>query len=176
MDIETTGLTPDIHDIIDICLVETNRKGVEIKRHSTKIKPNHNWKQFAEARAMEVNHYTEEGWTEASDIHEVENKIIQVFGSAANKGEILIPAGWNIPFDIMFVKEKFNLWDDESRKRVKLHHHPLDLMGLGWNYIKDQAKANLEMLCDRLGVKIENAHTAEGDVNACIECYKRLLY
>ena len=176
MDVETTGLSSDKHSIIDICFVETNRKGVEQKRYTSKIKPSADWKKYAESRAMEVNHYTDEEWAEAPEIWTVEEALIKVFGTDADKGELLIPAGWNIPFDLGFIREKFNFWDDKSRKRIKFYHHPLDLMGLGWNYIKDKPRAHLNDLCDRLGAELKDAHTAEGDVNAYIECYKRLLF
>src|SRR3990167_8272631 len=176
MDVETKGLNPDVHCIIDICFVETDREGRELKRFTSKVHPGDNWKKHAEARAMEVNSYNEEEWKEAPAAFEIEAKLIEHFGTDAGKGELLLPAGWNVKFDLAFVKSHFNLWDDKSRKRIKFHHHSLDLLSLGWNYIRKNDRVYLGDLCERFGVAHNNQHTAEGDVNAYIACYKKLIF
>ena len=175
IDVETTGLNPEIHEIIDIALVETDRQGNILATFNSKLKPQHT--QY-EIRALEVNGYTPELWKNAPE----KNFVFEEIGKTFSHSELYTPAGWNIAFDMDFCKYKLKQYG------LKIHHHSLDLMGMGWSPeydcyngstkwdgLNNIEKPHLEHLCKMLGVEYKDAHTAMGDVRMCIECYKRII-
>lgn len=166
MDVETTGLNPKRHAIIDICLAETDVRGREVKRYTSKIKPSQKEIGEADPRALEVNKYNPDDWDDAPSIYEVVNAIHKVDWSQS------IPAGWNVPFDLSFLKE--------TALELPISYHPLDLMGVAWRWLlkRDPAmneKVRLSSLCTMLGVPVVDAHTASGDVDMSIRCYRELI-
>jgi DNA polymerase III epsilon subunit-like protein len=113
--------------------------------------------------AAKVNGYTHEKWEEAPRMHVVLEEIQKRFGKHK-----YIPAGWNIGFDLAFISPS-------SQHRINLSYHPLDLMGIGWNKIAFVERPHLEDLCRMVGVSTMNAHTALGDTELMVLCYKILM-
>ena len=170
-DVETTGLDPQYHEIIDICLVETDRRGTEIKRYSSLIVPLDLSK--ASAEALQVNGYSEEKWKENHAVEyiiamdEIYNKWYNDCTQKEQRKK-LIPIGWNIPFDISFIKQHF------SQLYRRFHHHSLDLMSLYWPLLIEIERPSLKKMWEVwTGQKeLPRAHTAEGDVETCLTMYR----
>lgn len=167
MDVETTGLDPLYHDIIDICLVETDREGKEIKRFSSKIVPSVNGIRRANPKALEVNGYSYEGWKNAKEVPDALNKINELW----KEREKLIPVGWNTPFDISFIGEAF------KHLSRRFYHHSLDLMSMYWGMIFDMPErpSLSKTYKEYFNREMKNAHTAEGDVNAYLDLYRAYM-
>lgn len=117
MDVETTGLNPIVHEVIEICLVETLPDGTIVQRFDSKITP----KGPVDPEAAEVNGYTPEKWADAPASYVVWDKISRVFGACtcipeetqdqshaewcrAHPKNKLTPWGWNVSFDLGFIK------------------------------------------------------------------------
>lgn len=162
LDFETSGLKPELGaEIIDLCATETDREGNIVRSFHSKVKPTRPVSQEAAA----VNGYTEEKWRDAPAHAEVLERLRKEFPKGEKKA---IPAGWTVePFDLSFVRF-------HCPSAFHLHYHPFDLLGYGWDRIADIDRPHLEHLCRRLGVEVKDAHTAKGDVDMMIECYRRL--
>src|ERR1035441_1042254 len=66
VDLETTGLDPLVHEVIDIGAVRVDQASLDIEAtFSAKIAPAHI--ELANPIALQVNGYTPEGWRHAVD-------------------------------------------------------------------------------------------------------------
>ena len=181
IDLETTGLFCDRHAILDLCMVETTRKGEEVWRVNSKIKPTKYQLELADEKALQVNGYSEEKWKDAREFYRVADEISD---QLKKKDKKVIPIGWNVTFDIGFINQRMLL-------QPWLYHHPLDLMSMVWHedvcVVYDQTvkywqgqiieeRPSLSKAYRMVtGKEMVNSHSAEGDVNACIEIYMQLL-
>lgn len=188
IDLETFGLDPYDHAVIDIAMISTTRKGEIIKEYSSKILPSKLDIEVADPEAIKINGFKKELWTlytGAKLKKTVNDEINDLF-----KGEKYIPIGWNIGFDLSFLRSKFYL------ESFSFYHHPLDLMSMIWfnkyclvhgvicerisdnpsfNGAMFDEKFSLKRCCEKLGVEVKNEHSALGDVKMIIECYRRLV-
>jgi DNA polymerase III epsilon subunit-like protein len=143
--------------------------GNEIKRYSSRINPMEISK--ADARALEVNGYSEEKWKEDNAVEYITamDEIYALFINVPRSEEKLIPIGWNTWFDISFVNHHF------SQLKQRLYHHPLDLMSFYWPIVfSEPGRPSLEKLYKiwTRGENMSGAHTAEGDAEACLKMYR----
>ena len=182
MDVETTGLNPNVHEVIEICLVETLPDGTIVQRFDSKIKP----RGPVDPKAAEVNGYTPEKWATAPPDYEVWGKINDVFGKCTCMSRVgandlvehqewcrahpknkLTPWGWNVGFDLSFIK---------SHVFSEMSYHPEDVRSLCRPFLPWDKKVSLS---DAVRFLLERehafAHTAVGDVMAYIELYKLVI-
>lgn len=95
IDVESTGLDSDIHEIIEIALIRTTFELEPKMRYHAFILPEHI--ETADPRALEINHYNEEHWEkEAISFLEASEHILPLT-------EECILAGHNVPFDSTFL-------------------------------------------------------------------------
>jgi len=176
IDIETGGLNPIIHSIVDICLVETNADGDEVWRYETKITPNPELVITNEAAI--INGYDPKLWTDAASESQA---AMSIWNKIYNKK--LRPAGWCVGFDVSFLKALLERALSIPRPaRPKLDHHVLDLFSLSFalwerhSHLPDN-EPSLRGLLKHLGICDDpfKLHTASGDVNACLTCYRAML-
>ena len=67
VDLETTGLDEQLHEIIEVGMVVVNQKTLEIiDTLDMKVRPTH--PETASAKALEVNGYNEEDWIDSRPI------------------------------------------------------------------------------------------------------------
>ena len=179
VDLETTGLTPSRHSIIDIAIITTNEMGMGIKEYNSKARPTEYAIEIAEKKALEVNKYNANDWAMAPEIWQVDQAICETFGDSNNPE--YIPIGWNINFDVNFMMQHFaggtRFFTNGESSSFRFHHHSLDLMSMGWpkglfNFAK---KPHLSDLCQLLSIPVQNEHTALGDVKMYLACYLKLL-
>jgi DNA polymerase III alpha subunit (gram-positive type) len=167
-DVETTGLQPVKHEVIDIAFCLTDREGKIIGEFQTLIKPV--YPQFGEVEALRVNgyHTNRQQWDSAPDSFTAWTKIEQ-WWRALEIAERVYPAGWNPTFDLGFVRS------DCAEAGIALYHHPLDLLSMVWFKLSHLERPHLADLCRLLTVTVaEREHTAIGDVRRCVQCYQRL--
>lgn len=162
IDTETTGLDPLKHEVIDIAVIRTDIHGTVMGSFNSKVAPKHI--ETAEKQALQVNKYNEKDWKDAPNWTDVQTYIVGKFGY-----EPYVAAGWNIQFDLQFIRFPLNA------RRMKIGYHGLDLMGIGWLEIKHINKPHLIDLCTELNVQLKDEHTAYGDIFACVKCYQKLV-
>src|SRR3990172_9098237 len=115
VDVETTGLSPDIHEIIEVAaIVADGRTFSEVKSYSCKIKPEHI--ERAEKEALKINGYSPEKWRDALPAKEA-------FLTVANISPNGVIAGWNVAFDSDFLEHAF------ARNKIihKFDYHKIDV-------------------------------------------------
>lgn len=170
MDVETTGLQPLKHEVIDLAFCLTDRNGEIISEYATKIKPK--YPEFGDVQALSVNGFlrNRSTWSEAPDSFEAWDKV-RVWWDGLKQLERVYPAGWNPGFDLGFIRS------DCFEAGIQLYHHPLDLLSLVWFKLRDIDRPHLSDLCSLISISVDAPeHTAVGDVKRCVECYRRLTH
>lgn len=168
VDVETTGLDPTVAEILEIAIVRVALDGSEKTFHS-KIKPDYIEK--AHPKALEVNGYTEEAWADAPSQSEVWNKIVRL-GLLAD----CIIAGQNVRFDVGFIEAALAEYV-ESKPRIGYHLY--DTVTLAIEHLAPLGIESVSLtspngVCVFLGIPIEGAHTAMGDIRMTMEVDRRL--
>lgn len=99
IDVETTGLSPKTHEIIEIGAIEVDFHTLEeIRRIDVKIKPQRI--DLASPKALEVNGYSAQGWVNAVDLGEA---LVPLAGMINNR----IWVGHNPGFDKGFIEAAY---------------------------------------------------------------------
>ena len=163
-DIETSGLDPIGHEIIELGLVLVNQKTFDIiDQWSVKIRPEHI--ETATEEALNVNGYTNDLWVDAY----APKMAMKVY---AKKTKDAIFLSHNVCFDWSFVYEAFAKYDIESL----MDYHRLDLFSLAWGLQpKGLVKYNLVALCEYFKIEKEpNPHRAINGAMKALEVLKKL--
>ena len=167
IDIETTGLYPDTHEIIEIgCLLVENAVGFPVLRAlEMKVLPTHI--ATADPRALRVNGYDATKWHDALPLHEALQKLT-LFSAGA------IPVGHNVSFDTLFLEKAYR----DMGAPVPFHYHKLDTMSIAYakiGHYDDMRQYSLRALTKRFDIQHDNAHTALSDATATYELFKKLM-
>jgi len=170
LDTETTGLSIDKHEIVEIALISYlyDRDGNRyvMRRYEEKIKPV-NIHQ-ASPRALEINGYTEEGWAEARPAAEV---LAEVKGFVEDSDILL---GQNLIFDLRFINEMCQRLDMDSPKFPAY----LDSKSIADRLVKANwlEKSGMDYLVEHYGVEVKGrAHTALVDCERTMLVWDKLL-
>jgi DNA polymerase III epsilon subunit-like protein len=166
LDIETTGLKLDQHEIIEfgamrIELDSRTLKFNSLDSYSLRIKPLH----IARASdfALKLNGYTGEKWAKA--IHPRES--IPLMKGLIENTDILV--GQNLIFDLRFIKKVFKKY-----KSSVLFPKYLDTKQMAED--SGEENTSLEGLCTKYNVQFNgDAHTALVDCDRTYKVFKELL-
>jgi DNA polymerase III alpha subunit (gram-positive type) len=169
VDIETTGVNPFKHEIIEIgcMMVRQNDDGTytALEEFEVKVKPEHI--ESAEISALRVNGYDESQWLFAHSQKEALTLISQ-------KCEGAVMVAQNASFDYSFLAVGFGKYDVPD----PFFYAKLDTIPLAYLRFKDDPDMDsftLRKLCERFGIKNDKAHTAMADIRATFEVFKRLM-
>lgn len=167
-DIETTGLDPTKHEIIEIGCVIFDNKTFEIHgQFNFKIKPERI--EDADPKALEVNGYNEKDWEEEGmTLFQSLN-----FYAEATKGCTFM--AHNAIFDWGFLEEGF--------KKENLTHgfgyHKICTVSIAWAKIphyKIQNSFSLKTLCSYFGIPLEpKIHRAVNGAMCAQKVYQKLM-
>lgn len=155
VDVETTGLTPGYHEMIDIGIVMTDLSGAELGELFLRIQPEHPERTSEGARA--VNAFDEERWREikAATGKEAIEQMLAFHQAIAGDRQVLMVA-FNSHFDTAFLDHLFR--SQESSWRELYHYFVLDLPSMAWSLgIRGLTGSNVSAM---LGVEDE-PHVAE---------------
>jgi DNA polymerase III epsilon subunit-like protein len=176
VDTETTGLDDVENDVIDIWVerrdyatlalkaavgghVSVTRRQVELM--SVRHDPN-------KPSALEVNHYTDEAWVDA----EPWPVRCEEFGKLLVPGETILWIGSNPWFDVDMIRAMN--WKYGTRMpRVRLIVRNTAEMAEPLKKAGVVKACSLSVLAEYYGLP-EQSHTARGDVETCVEVYRRL--
>ncbi|MEK7118490.1 MAG: 3'-5' exonuclease [Patescibacteria group bacterium] len=190
VDIETTGLDPFRHEIVEIGIVLSEQKGdlfglpaprralhsdwqagkqsLElISEHELLLRPEH--VETADPKSLGVAKYDKHKWEKA-----VSQKEGIAWAAMLLQGTVFVAQ--NVSFDWGFLRKAGNEYGVDFEKAV--HYHKLDLASMVFGKLYHDPKLSkftLREMTEYFGVKNENAHTALADARATFEVCKRLL-
>ena len=158
VDVETTGLDPSIHEIIDICIITEWQSGNIDEWHSM-IRPEHI--ETAHPRALEVNGYTPEAWRDAPIMAYVVNDI----AARVSQGMVI---GHNVAFDLGFISAAL-----AGHGLRRPSHRSFDTMALAYEHLP-LPKVSLDAIRSFFGWSGNHAHTALQDTRDMRRLFHRL--
>lgn len=169
IDVETTGLNPVKHEILEIgCLIAERQDDGDfkvLKEFECKVKPNRI--EDAEEGALRVNGYNEADWMFAHTIEEALKELNEVA-----KGAVMV--AHNLCFDHAFIDNAYRATGIESA----MHYQKIDTLTYAVAKLDgdpDLSNWSLRALCEYYGVLNEKAHTAMADVRATYEVFRRMV-
>jgi DNA polymerase III epsilon subunit-like protein len=192
VDIETTGLRPSFHDIIQIAIVPLNNNfGMDqnITPFYTTLKPVR--LENISEKAMQINGLKIADLLRDALDPEEAAAIFERWYSEKIEGngyKKIVPLGYNYAaFDLPFIKEWLGYYSDEPEKSLyddfffwqirDVAMAPLFCNDIA--YMKQITypfpKHGLKNVCFRMGYRIEGHHDALADALAAAELYKRLI-
>ncbi len=130
VDVETTGLLPGYHEMIDIGMIVTDLEGVEIDRLFVRLQPEHPERTSEGARA--VNAFDPKRWAELGALSPKDGvERIVSFHQRAAKGRDVLLVAYNSHFDAAFIDHLFR---GQGRTWRELYHYfILDLPSMAWS-------------------------------------------
>lgn len=171
IDLETTGLNPDTHEIVEIgCLVVRQPQAAGgsfeiIDELDLKVKPQH--LELAEPEALRINGYNDADWLFAVDLS-------QALTALAGKTDSAIMVAQNVTFDWSFLHRGFETTGVQNR----MHFPKIDIISIAFAKLYNDPnieRYNLRELARFFNVENEKAHTAMSDIRATFEIYKKLI-
>jgi len=173
IDIETTGLDQEKHEIIQLGCILVDQKWSEdgrpefkvLEEFELKIKPERIG--LADKVALKINGYNEADWANAFGLSDV----MRIF---SEKTEDAIMVAHNVAFDFCFLAKAFSTTGVTN----KMHYHKLDTISIAFAklHLKESVdRFSLQFLCDYFGIENKRAHTALADCQATFELYKKLM-
>ena len=130
VDVETTGLVPGHHEMIDIGIVMTDLEGTELGALFLRIQPQHPERTSEGARA--VNAFDAERWRDMQALAPADaiEQIVDFHQETAGKRKVLMVA-FNSQFDAAFLDHLFRSQDRSWRELY--HYFVLDLPSMAWS-------------------------------------------
>lgn len=130
VDVETTGLIPGHHEMIDIGIVMTDLAGQELGELFVRLQPEHPERTDDGARA--VNAFDEDRWQEMQALSSgaAIEQILAFHKEIAGDRTILMVA-FNSHFDTAFLDHLFR--SQERSWRELYHYFVLDLPSMAWS-------------------------------------------
>jgi oligoribonuclease (3'-5' exoribonuclease) len=180
IDLEMTGMDPDIHEIIDVCMIVLNRELDEVSRYKTKVTA-HYPAQIQED-TQKIIGYDETIWKNDHAMSKAafESDIIGYFKELNIAEHGLIPIGHGVSNDLSFLLS-YDI-------HILMHSFinciiPIDLMMVEMlcEMKCDEVCSNpasLQDLCNMYGVtlnRLDGIHTATGDAEASLEVFRRQM-
>jgi DNA polymerase III epsilon subunit-like protein len=174
VDVETTGVVPGYHEMIDIGVVLANLQGEEMDRLFMRIMPEHPERTDEEAAA--INGFSVERWEElgAVSLEAAVEQIIDFHKAAAGDKRILMVAH-NSQFDAAFVD--FLLRAAGHRRDEIYFYYVLDIPSMAWGMglrqLHGQRLAEFFGIPDEPRVAAEHTGITGADLN--LRMYRELL-
>lgn len=157
VDIETTGLSPQYDEIIEITAIKY-KHGEQVDTFSTLVKPEYEIDEYI----TELTGITNEMVTTAPKIAECIADFKEFIGDA-------IIVGYNVNFDINFLYD--NLLDCCNEN---LSNDFVDVMRIAKRVLPELYHHRQKDIAEYYGISIDGAHRAEADCLMCNECFKNL--
>lgn len=118
-DVETTGLDPRYHEIVEIGAIKVDQDLNELGRFDMKVSPI--FFERAELEALDINGYNAADWADAESYLTA----ARAFAKFSAEGVL---AAWNITFEYNFLDQMFR----DTRVQNKMDYHRIDLPSIVW--------------------------------------------
>lgn len=172
IDVETTGLSPSVHEVIELACAlverdETTGKCTILEELDLKLKPEHI--ETAESVALKINGYDESAWMFA-------HTQVQAFTLLAEIARGATFVAHNVAFDWGFIESGFRRCGLEPT----FDYHKLDTLSIAFAKLYGRSDVDikhlsLKALCEHFSVKNESAHSAMPDVRATVAIFEKLM-
>ena len=155
IDIETTGLNPHQHEIIEIAII------TETESYHAKVIPQNI--QYADSKALDINGYNEKDWYGA-----VPPQDVAIRSAKMLDGHIII--GHNPSFDMSFLRELWDLYNCNPY----VDRRYIDTVVLAREHLPSCRSYALDHIRSFLGWSMVANHTAFIDAQDTERLYKML--
>jgi DNA polymerase III subunit epsilon len=165
VDVETTGLQPDQHELLEVAVVRTTPRLEIVGQATVRIKPSRI--DRADAKALAVCGYSAEEWADALPLRDALCEVAPHLEGAA-------VAGHNLWFDWSFITRGFRLAD---LAMPATDYHRIDTATLAWQLAAtgEALGVGLDAACAALGIPPRpEPHRALDDALACLEVARRM--
>lgn len=177
LDLETTGVTPGKHGVIEIgAIIEANG---EEKRFAHRVKPFST--DEIDDSALEIQGVSRESIQAFPEPPEVYLRFIRFLDMIVNKYDRKDKAfliGYNVTFD----QSHLRAWFEKNGNQYFGSYFwfpAIDVAILAAHYLGEKRDElpdfKLGTVCRHFGIDLENAHTAAADIEATRELYYRLI-
>lgn len=160
IDIETTGLDTQVHEIIEFagCVLGDRSKEIRLLIKPLAL-------PFASEEALRINGFSEEKWKNAIHPKEAIHKIVEFLD-----GHLI--AGHNVRFDVAFIEQAMKRWGAEKR----LPHHVIDTVTLAYEHLVPLGLKSLSLreICSFLDISNDGEHQALIDVHRTMDVYNKI--
>ena len=148
LDTETTGLDPDYHEIISVCVIRKSDGRI----YTWKANPD--WPDHIDDKAITINGYTPQDWATAITQNEMAHELGMVLDGA-------LIVGHNPKFDLSFIENLF--W--RHKVPCKISHRAIDTITLAYVYLVPWGLKSLALdgIRTYLGWNKHKTHTALED-------------
>jgi len=165
IDLEFTGLDPNVHEILEIGCVLVDPDLQVIKTFETKTIPEHS--ETADPASLVMNGYSEEKWKNAVPLKNALEELNQLAKDA-------MFAGWNISSDWLFLDKGFQRFEINPI----FDYHFIDAMSIA--YVKflhtDKPESlRLRNMAEYYGIEMGETHGALEDATATYKIFKKLM-
>jgi len=160
IDVETTGLDPNIHELIDFAACFEDGTEVHFKVRPCRI-------DSADPKALAINGYAEKDWIGALDPQEAAKRIASLL-----KEHTLV--GHNVNFDVSFLRALLQ----RTQTEVTLGYHLIDTITLAYEHLVPRGLESLSLknVCLFLALPPEpEKHEAINGAACCMAIYKEML-
>ena len=148
VDVETTGLNPGYHEMVDAGIVTSTLDGEKRRQFHCRIMPDH--PQRASREIQNINGFTEQRWSQFDALNKPEAvKQVQQFLIKDGDKNLLFCAH-NESFDYPFLDHLFRSADEQVRE---LFDYTLDLPSIAWG--RGYRQLHASKLVNILGVEEE---------------------
>lgn len=167
IDLETTGLDPTRHEIIEVGALLVNGKTLKVKKeYQTKVMPEH--PETADKKALKISGLSPTSWKRAKPL-------VQVLRDLNKLAPEAMLVGHNISFDWAFLEiayRNFNIpWTFD--------YHRLDLLSIAYIHALTDPKIKklrLQALADYFNIKREKKHRAMEDARTIYKLFRKLVH
>ena len=174
IDVETTGLVPGYHEMIDIGLVITDVQGNKIDSLFILIQPE--YPERLQQGAYDCNAFNAELWQKrgALTIDEAVNEILSFHKKVCGDKQVLMIA-YNSHFDSAFLDHLFRHTDHSWREMY--HYFILDIPSMLWGmgYTDPQADEFMEFYQIKDEPHVAEFHTGITGAMVNVRIYKALM-
>lgn len=175
IDIETTGLIPGYHELVDIGIVYTDLDGNVLEKFYRKIMPEH--LDRVDPGAVRVNGFNPEVWHERGAVSagEALHALLRFEREHFSERKILRVA-YNSKFDAAFLDHLYRSHGEEF-DQPNYSYFWLDIPSMAW--VLDYRQLRLTELAEALDVEPSPSspleHTGLADAEANVRIYRALL-
>jgi DNA polymerase III epsilon subunit-like protein len=179
IDLETTGLDPEFHEITQIAAKLLDRDLNELMSFNSYV--NILYPERGIKEGFNVFEYTgieKNSLKNWPDLNGVLTNLMNSIQNHLNKASFrsIVPLGQNIKFDIGFLKVAFR----KTNRKYPFDYHSIstDTLFFALHHMRHgnfPKSVKLKTICEALGVKNKKEHDAMADIEATIEVYKKML-